>query len=187
MNKGIIDNRFWLRNFVRFNKKLAKIKAGTYQITSNQTLKEILQLVSQGQEYQFSITFVEGSTLKQWLAQLNQHQHIKHTFTQEDVHNQYKEVAEKLNLSIKHPEGLFFPETYAFVNHTTDVEILSRAYKKMQLELELAWSERLGNLPYDSSYQALIMASIIEKESGKHAEHELISSVFIKKRDRISL
>jgi len=184
VNMGVIDNRFWLRNFVRFNKQLAQIKTGTYQITPSQTLKEILQQVSQGKEYQFSITFVEGSTLKQWLAQLNQHPNIQHSFTQFKSSDLYKAVAEKLKLENIHPEGLFFPETYAFVNHTTDVEILSRAYNKMQFELEQSWSERLGGLPYDSPYQALIMASIIEKESGQHAEHELISSVFINRLEK---
>jgi len=181
---GIIDDRFWLRNFVRFNKQYAKIKTGTYQIQRGQSIKEILLRVTQGKEHQFTITFVEGTTLKQWVEQLNQHPNILHTLPNNIAKNWYSEVAFKLNLSIDHPEGLFFPDTYAFVNNTTDIEMLSRAYKKMQMVLKEAWSERLGNLPYSTPYQALIMASIIEKESGKHAEHELISSVFVNRLEK---
>lgn len=181
---GVADNRFWLRNFVRFNKQFAKIKAGTYQVRAKQSIKEILFEVSQGKEHQFSLTFVEGTTLKQWLAQLHQHPNILHTLSEQSVIDSYKEVSSVLNLSVEHPEGLFFPETYAFVNKTTDIEILRRANQKMQFELEKAWSERLGDLPYKTPYQALIMASIIEKESGKHAEHEIISSVFVNRLEK---
>jgi len=177
-DKWIVNN-FWLKIYTKIDTDLAKIKIGTYLITPNTNLLELLAQVVAGKEHQFTITFIEGSTLKQWVEQLNQHRYIKHTFSNELAKNWYSLVASELKLSMKHPEGLFFPDTYSFVNQTTDIEILRRAYQKMEHELEQAWSARLGGLPYETPYQALIMASIIEKESGKHAEHELISSVFV--------
>lgn len=174
---GVIETRFWLRNYVRFYRNAVIIKAGTYQILPSQTLKQILQMVSQGKEHQFTITFIEGSTLKQWLALIRANRHITHTLDPQK--NGYQQVANKLALKQSHPEGLFYPDTYAFTNQTSDVELLTRAYNKMRQELENAWANRDGGLPYDNAYQALTMASIIEKESGRHTEHELIASVFV--------
>jgi len=181
VKQKVIKDRFWLRNYVRMNSSLAQIKAGTYLLEKSDTIKEFLLKVHHGKEHQFSITFIEGSTLKEWLTILRKHPRINHTLTEMGTgyHAQYKEVSEKLELAIEYPEGVFFPETYAFVDQTTDVALLQRANKKMQQELDHAWQNRSENLPYDTAYQALIMASIIEKESGLHTEHELISSVFV--------
>ncbi|WP_206485580.1 endolytic transglycosylase MltG [Thalassotalea sp. G2M2-11] len=174
---GVIEHRFWLRSYVRIYPNLAQIKAGTYQISPKQPLKDVLQMVVNGTEHQFSITFIEGSTLKQWLTLLQNNQHIRHTI--EKSQDIYQTVAQRLDLEHKHPEGLFYPDTYAFTHNTSDIEILQRAYQKMQQELSTAWQNRATGLPYNTPYEALIMASIIEKESGRHAEHEIIASVFI--------
>ncbi len=177
VSQNIIDSRVWLRNYVRIYRDLADIKAGTYQITPEQTLKDILSMVVTGKEYQFTITFIEGSTLKQWFKQLRENTHIKQTIKPNS--NQYQLLAQRLNIEGSNPEGLFYPDTYAFTENTSDIELLTRAYQRMQQELNDAWQSRASGLPYDEPYQALIMASIIEKESGLHAEHELIASVFV--------
>ncbi len=177
--QNIIENRFWLRNYVRLYSEYAQIKAGTYQITQQQSLKKILTMVTSGKEHQFSITFVEGTTLKQWLAQLQSHPHIRQTLKAQSTEESYLAIANRLKLSQQNPEGLFFPETYAFTEQTSDIEILARAQLKMSELLSQLWRERSTGLPYENVYQALIMASIIEKESGRFAEHAIISSVFV--------
>lgn len=172
---GAIESRLWLKSYVRLFPEQGQIKAGTYQITPTMTSKQLLALLRSGKEHQFSITFIEGSTLKEWLLILKTHPHIVHTLISSD----YADVTQQLGLKRKYPEGLFFPDTYLFTANTSDVDILKRAQVKMEALLAQEWPSRDENLPYDSPYQALIMASIIEKESGQHAEHQLISSVFV--------
>ena len=179
VKNNVIANRFWLRNYVRFHRDQAQVKAGTYQLLPSHTLKQILQQVNEGKEFQFNLVFVEGTTLEQWAEQLSSHPNIKQTIKQTSGKSVYTQISQALGLDKQHPEGLFFPDTYAFTHQTSDVAILKRAYAKMQKELEFQWQNRSSGLPYKNIYEALIMASIIEKESGKHAEHELISSVFI--------
>ncbi|NQZ23789.1 MAG: endolytic transglycosylase MltG [Colwellia sp.] len=179
-SKVLIDNawlesRFWLRNFIRLNPKLANIKAGTYQIEKNTTLLSLLEQLVEGKEHQFSVTFIEGSTFQEWLALLKNTDNLVHHLNK----NSIAEISVKLAINHKNPEGLFYPDTYAFTANTSDIDILKRAQQKMSFELDIIWQNRHQNLPYKNKYQALIMASIIEKESGRHAEHGIISSVFI--------
>ncbi|XQW86640.1 endolytic transglycosylase MltG [Thalassotalea piscium] len=172
---GAIDSKIWLKSYVKVFPEKGKIKAGTYQLTPQMSAKEVLALLCSGKEYQFSITFIEGSTFKEWLAIIKEHPHILHTLTTSD----YGSVSSLLALDKPYPEGLFFPDTYLFTEKTSDIEILKRAYEKMKTLLAQEWEARDENLPYDSAYQALIMASIIEKESGQLAEHQIIASVFV--------
>lgn len=175
VTKGWLENRFWLRNYVRIYPELSNLKAGTYLVKQDTSLLQLLTLLVAGNEHQFQITFIEGSTFKEWLAILKQHQNIQHTLTDVEI----SQIAKKLNITQANPEGLFFPDTYAFTDKTTDLSILKRAHLRMKQALENAWRERQQGLPYTNSYQALIMASIIEKESGKHDEQPMISSVFV--------
>lgn len=175
----VIDTRFWLRNFVRFDKSYAMIKAGTYQLSPEQSLSDILSMIVAGNEHQFSITFVEGTTLKQWLTMLSEHPHVKKTLDSNNLSNAYTVVSDLLSLDRSHPEGVFFPDTYKFTNNTKDMELLRRAHFRMQSVLNVEWDNRAAGLPYEHPYQALIMASIIEKESGQHSELAQISSVFV--------
>jgi UPF0755 protein len=175
IKEGWLKNSFWLRNYVRLKPEYANIKAGTYKIDKNSSAQQLLVQLVAGKEHQFSITFIEGTTFKEWLIQLNEMDNIVHTIEQSYV----ADIAEKLNISQKNPEGLFYPETYAFTAGTTDLQLLKRAQHKMSVELDLAWENRAQPLPYKNKYQALIMASIIEKESGQNAEHGIISSVFV--------
>ncbi len=170
-----LNNRFWLRNYVRLKPEYANIKAGTYKVEKGSSIQRLLAQLVTGKEHQFSVTFIEGTTFKEWLIQLNAMENIIHTIKQSSV----AEIAKKLNISQSNPEGLFYPETYAFTAGTTDIQLLKRAQHKMSVELDLAWESRAELLPYENKYQALIMASIIEKESGKNAEHGIISSVFV--------
>ncbi|WP_286268800.1 endolytic transglycosylase MltG [Thalassotalea hakodatensis] len=176
---GIVNQTLWLKVYGKLNPSFTQIKAGNYLIRNDQRLKDILLMVSQGQEHQFNITFVEGSTLAQWLVQIAKHPNITKTLDYQETNSLYQQVASALNLDTTHPEGLFFPETYAFTHKTKDIDLLKRAYQQMQIHLNNAWQQKQGNLPYADSYEALIMASIIEKESGQHSEHQIIASVFV--------
>jgi len=180
MDKGWLQQRFWLRSYAKFNPELSKIKSGTYQVEANTRIIELLKVVVSGKEHQFSITFIEGSTVKQVLAQLALHPHITHQLAGLSL----AAVAEKLSIAQNNPEGWLFPDTYAFTQDTADINIIKRAYEKMQNALNMQWQNRAVDLPYTSPYQALIMASIIEKESGRHAEHPRIASVFVNRLNK---
>ena len=173
--KGLIESPFWLKVYIRFNPEYSQIKAGTYQLTEQLSVITLLEMLVSGYEHQFTVTFIEGSTFKDWLKLLRQHPYIKQTIKPLHVDDTLK----RIGVNQANPEGLFFPDTYAFTANTSDSEILTRAYRRMQVLLEQFWENRSVGLPYKTPYEALIMASIIEKESGKHAEHQLIASVFI--------
>lgn len=178
--KGWIETRFWLRNFIRFNADLAKLKAGSYLIEPNTSLLQLIELIVAGKEHQYQITFVEGSTFKEWLVQLQQAPQLNQTLAQQSI----ADIAKRLGIKEQNPEGLFFPDTYAFTANASDFSILQRAYLKMSQVLTEKWQVRAANLPYKSPYEALIMASIIEKESGEQAEQPLISSVFVNRLNK---
>jgi UPF0755 protein len=175
VKKGWIENRLWLRSYVRLKPQLAKLKAGTYQVSPETTLSELLNKVVDGQEYQFTITFVEGTTFKQWLSLLSSTEQIKQTLSNKSI----AQIAQLLKIDQKNPEGWFYPDTYAFPANTTDIAVLKRAHQRMNKELNALWQQKANNLPYKGPYQALIMASIIEKESSKTTEQPLIASVFM--------
>lgn len=175
VNKGWVANRFWLRSYARLNPDKVKIKAGTYQIMPDITLSGLLEHVSTGKEHQFSVTFIEGSTFKEWLGTLQQQPNLSHHLSTLSV----EEIAKQLSIEQSNPEGWFFPETYAFTQGTYAINVLKRAHASMKQKLEQLWQQRAKGLPYKNSYQALIMASIIEKETGYLAEQPLIASVFI--------
>lgn len=175
VNKGWLDNRFWLRSYARLNPDKVKIKAGTYKIAPEITLSGLVKQVSSGKEHQFTVTFIEGSTFKEWLEKLQQQPNLSDDLSRLSI----EEIAKKLNIEQNNPEGWFFPETYAFTQATSTTDVLKRAHASMKDKLEQLWQQRAQGLPYTSSYQALIMASIIEKETGYLAEQPLIASVFI--------
>jgi UPF0755 protein len=173
--KEWITNRFWLQNYGRIFPQTMNIKAGTYLIAKNTTLSQLLKQLVQGEEYQFSVTFIEGTRFKDAVNLLGQHPHVKHSTKGLKM----SEIAIKLGIQAKNPEGWLFPDTYAFTAGTQDTIILKRAYENMQEKLNSLWQKKADDLPYKTPYQALIMASIIEKETSYIPEQSLISSVFV--------
>jgi UPF0755 protein len=152
----------------------SKLKVGEYELKPGLTIPQILTLFVQGKTRQYSITFPEGWTFKQILQKLNQHPDVKHTL--DGMDNQA--IMAKLNADKKHPEGLFFPDTYFFAKHATDFSVLKKAYDKMQKVLAEEWQHKEPDLPLKDSYQALILASIVEKETAAPSERPLIAGVF---------
>jgi UPF0755 protein len=152
-----------------------KIKAGGYQIVQGDSPLRILRRMAQGDVTSRQITLVEGWNLRQIRAALSQHPDIKQTIqstTDADLRSQ-------VGLDASFTEGLFFPDTYIFPIGTADLEILQRAARAQQSILDRAWAARQDNLPLRSPYQALILGSIIEKETGKAFERARIAGVFI--------
>ncbi|MGV8002535.1 endolytic transglycosylase MltG [Photorhabdus temperata subsp. temperata] len=163
----------WL---LRLEPKLAEFKAGTYQLTPEMTLREMLQLLSSGKEAQFTVRFVEGSRLSDWWEILQQSEYLKHELNNKSA----QELAEILGIKETDTlEGRLYPDTYHYTAGTSDIALLKRAYRQMQMTLEEEWQKRDKNLPYKSAYEMLIMASIIEKETSIEAERTKVASVFI--------
>jgi len=165
-------------SFVLLAKVLNKapyLQAGDYTLNKNVNPYQLLLSLNHGKSTQGGITFIEGKTFKQMRQRLTKNDAIKHTIQNlSDA-----EVMQLVGRGEPHAEGLFFPETFYFDRGTLDTVILKRAYEIMQSKLEKAWQTRASNLPYKSGYEALIMASIIEKETGKASEREMIAGVFI--------
>ena len=164
---------FWLLG--RLTNQATGIQAGTYRLESPITPLQLLKKLNDGDVVPVSVTFVEGTTFVEMRARLAKTENVKTTLAGLSDAN----VLQRIGATETHPEGLFFPDTYRFSAGTTDLEILKKSYQAMQKKLAEAWAMRDADLPYATPYEALIMASIIEKETGKAEERPLIGSVFI--------
>lgn len=170
-------NLYWFK-IITYEKQIAhKLKAGEYELSKGLTTPQLLMLFVEGKTRQYSITFPEGWTFKQIRQKITADPYLKQTLTGVDDET----LMAKLNADYKHPEGLFFPDTYFFDKNTSDFTLLKRAYKKMQRVLQKQWQAKEEDLPLENPYQALILASIIEKETGLASERTLISGVFTRR------
>lgn len=167
----------YLYFYGRAQNKAHLIKAGEYTIEPNTTLPELLDQLVAGKVIQYSFTIIEGMTSQQLIDTIAADERFEKTLTD----TQLSTVMKALGLAKNHGEGEFQPETYNFTAGTTDVEMLKRAHAMMTATLELAWQNKANNLPYKTPYEALIMASIIEKESGIAQERPQISGVFVRR------
>ncbi len=161
--------------YARYQKKAHLIKTGKYLIPVGTTPQQLLDILIAGKSIAYKLTLLEGWNFRQMMAAIHEHPKIVHTLT-DNAH-----IMEKLGKGRQHPEGRFFPDTYHFPEGTTDVEFLQRAYHLMTLKLEEAWQHRQADLPLKTAYDALILASIIEKETGKFDEYPIVSGVFIRR------
>lgn len=175
VEQGILRESWSFILLVRGFGRAGEVKAGNYLIENGITPYDLFVLLTNGNTTQSSITFIEGWTFSQMRAALNKNETIKHVtiaYTNEQIMSQ-------IGADASLPEGLFFPDTYYFSRGMSDQDILKRAYRAMQTKLGMAWQLRDAGLPYATPYQALIMASIIEKETGKASERSRIASVFL--------
>jgi len=154
-----------------------RVRAGEYQIESGMTADDLLEKFTQGSAIQYSFTVIEGWSFRQMLAALAEDPVIEHTL--QGKSNQ--EIMALIGHPELHPEGMFFPDTYRFPKGTSDLDFLQRAFQVMQSHLTREWDQRDVDLPLESKYEALILASIIEKETGAGFERPLISGVFIRR------
>lgn len=155
--------------------RAADIKAGSYQIVQGITPMQLLDKLTQGDVTQAAVVFVEGKTFTQIRAVLDAHPEVTH----DSAALSDREILARIGAAEAHPEGLFFPDTYVFDKNSSDLDVLRRAYRTMQARLAAEWQGRDPNLPYASPYEALIMASIVEKETGQPADRPKVAAVFV--------
>ncbi|MNH16596.1 putative aminodeoxychorismate lyase [compost metagenome] len=153
------------------------LHTGEYRMTPGMTVRELFEVWRRGDVVQYSLTLVEGWNFRQVRSALAKHEKIKQTLDGlSDA-----EVMDKLGHPGVFPEGRFFPDTYRFVRGMTDVEFLQQAYARLDEVLAKEWAERPADLPYRDPYQALIMASLVEKETGVPQERGQIAGVFVRR------
>jgi len=178
LNDAIITDLTWWKPLGKLHPELTSIKSGTYQFQEGFTLEDILITLTQGNEYQFKVTFVEGSTFKEWIEIINNAEMLKPLTKSES------EILSSLASPHAKLEGLLFPETYHYSANMSAFQIIRKAYNHQQQVLDKLWAERDKNLPLKSPYEALILASIVEKESGLSADRDKIASVFVNRLRR---
>jgi UPF0755 protein len=170
---GIRVRRYEFEILARFAGRARDVKAGNYQLSQPVTPMELLDKLTRGDVTQAEVRLIEGWTFAQLRGALDASPHLRHDTTGlEDA-----QVLARLQIAEQHPEGLFFPDTYLFAKGSSDAAVLRRAYRAMQRHLKEEWDARLPAVPYRTPYDALIMASIIEKETGRGSERELIGGV----------
>ena len=175
VEQQVLGNPWAFIVLAKLLQKEQNLKAGEYTLNKNITPYQLLLSLNHGKATQGSITFIEGKTFKQMREKIAKNDAIKNT-TQElsDA-----KIMQLIGKGEAHAEGLFFPDTFYFDRGTLDTILLKRAYDSMQAKLNQAWNNRAPNLPYKNSYEALIMASIVEKETGKASERPMIAGVFL--------
>jgi len=164
---------FWL--LARALGRASQLQAGTYRLERPVTPLELLDKLASGDVLPIEVAFVEGTTFRQWRDVLARHPHVKPTLAGLSE----AQVREAIGVEEPALEGLFFPDTYRFVAGTSDAEILKRAYLAMKRRLAQAWENRAPDLPLATPYEALILASIVEKETGQRGERPVVASVFV--------
>ena len=159
----------------RLNKAETGIKAGSYAIDRGISAQQLLEKLTRGQVSLGELTLVEGWTFRQWRNRLDQHPDLRH-----DTRGLPEaEILAKLGIAAPRLEGLLFPDTYLFDKQSSDLDLLARAYRTQQRRLEAAWAQRADGLPYKTPYEALIMASIVEKETGRESDRTMVAAVFV--------
>ncbi len=153
------------------------IRVGEYQLDSDATPRRLIELLMSGKVIHYQLTFPEGINFREWLSLLA----MQSKLTQDLQGLDAQELLRQLGLDLDHPEGWFFPDTYSYSVGDSDRDILLRAHDQMREVLDDEWRSREDGLPYKSSYEALILASIVEKETGVGSERSQIAGVFIRR------
>ncbi len=174
---GVIKDAFWLRVYWRFNLPRQPLHSGEYRMQPGMTVDDLIDLWKRGEMVQYSLTLVEGWNFHQVRAALAKAEKLEKTL--DGLSD--SDVMDKLGHKGVFPEGRFFPDTYRFVRGTTDGELLKKAYDRLDEVLAAEWAQRAADVPYTDPYQALIMASLVEKETGVPQERGQIAGVFVRR------
>lgn len=174
---GVIHGAFWLRLYWRFNLAEQPLHSGEYRMTPGMDVEALFEAWKRREVVQYNLTLVEGWNFRQVRAALTAQAKLGQTLAGLSD--------SELMASIGHPdvfpEGRFFPDTYRYVRGMTDAELLKQAYSRLEDVLEEEWSQRASSVPYVDPYQALIMASLVEKETGVPHERGQIAGVFVRR------
>jgi len=171
----LLEHPRYLRIWGRLTGTATRLQAGEYVFQPGQAIADLIDDMVAGRVKQYAFTVVEGWTFREFLNALAAHEAVEHTLKDVD----YDHVMSVLGYADQHPEGRFFPDTYFIHKKTIDTALLQRAYARMDSYLHTLWSERDHDLPFKTPYEALIMASIVEKESARPEERPIIAGVFI--------
>jgi UPF0755 protein len=172
--KAGVDMPDWAFEAVaRVAAKPTDIKAGTYELRAGATPLDLLGKLVRGEFALAEVKLIEGWTFRQIRAALDGHAKIRH----ETAGLSDPDVLRRLDLPIPHPEGWFFPDTYVFPRGASDIDILKQAYRAMEKRLSAAWAQRPPDAPLGSPYEALILASIVEKETGRPDDRAMVAAV----------
>ncbi|WP_118846100.1 endolytic transglycosylase MltG [Haemophilus haemolyticus] len=178
----LIDDGKLLPYLLKLKPELNKIKAGTYSLENVKTVQDLLDLLNSGKEVQFNVKWIEGKTFKDWRKDLENAPHLVQTLkdkSNEEIFTLLDLPDVGQNLELKNAEGWLYPDTYNYTPKSTDLELLKRSAERMKKALNKAWNERDEDLPLANPYEMLILASIVEKETGVAAERAKVASVFI--------
>lgn len=177
---GMLSDARFLQWYGRYTGQASKIRAGEYLLGDGLVPDALLALLVSGKAVTHALTLLEGWNISQVRTAVATHEALQDTLGEADD----QELMRRLGRPGEHPEGRFFPDTYHFQRNTTDIEFLRRALSKMDEELDAAWSQRASDLPLDNPYQALILASIVEKETGQASERSQIAGVFTRRLNK---
>lgn len=178
--EGIISNGELLRLYARWSGQASRIHAGEYRIMPGTTPLDLLEQFTSGDVKLYSFTIVEGWNHRELLRALQAHPEIEATMSEED----WAPLLDSLGVDVDWPEGLFLPETYRFPRGATDRSLLTEAYRLMTHTLAEEWQQRSPESPVSSEYEALILASIVEKETARADERERIAGVFARRLEK---
>jgi UPF0755 protein len=175
--RGWISSALALRIYGRLTSGQGSVKAGEYLVSADMTPRSLLNLLRSGQVIQHRFTIIEGWTFARIRQALAEERNL-----QQSLGNLPAEtIMDRLGIDARHPEGYFFPDTYQFAKGTSDFSILVQSYLRMTAILAQEWRLHSPDLPYQSAYEALIMASIVEKETGLEADRTKIAAVFVRR------
>jgi UPF0755 protein len=179
-DRGWIPSRFLFTIHAYETEQQNALKAGEYAIEAGMTPPQVLALLASGKSIQFPVTFVPGMTFRDALAAIDDAAVFELTLAGlSDA-----ELAAQLGIDDGHPEGWLYPDTYLFERGTTDAVILARAHERMRGVLDEEWAGRSADLPVETPYEALILASIVEKETGRSGERARIAGVFTRRLEQ---
>jgi len=178
--EGVLREAFLLRLYWRFNLAGQALQSGEYRLAPGMRAADLLDLWRRGEVVQYSVTLVDGWTFRQVRAALARQAKLEQTLPSLTD----EEVMALLGQPGMHPEGRFYPDTYNFVRGTRDIDLLKQARQRLDKVLDEEWQKRADSLPYRDAYDALIMASLVEKETGVPAERQRIAGVFVRRLQR---
>jgi UPF0755 protein len=172
---GVPVNPILFSTLARVTGKAGRIKAGSYELKPGTSPRALVDQLVRGEFAQESLTIIEGWTFRQMRQAVAASKSLKH----DTDHLSDRELMARISTEFKSPEGLFFPDTYLFAKGSSDLQIYKQAHELLMNRLAAAWEKRDASLPYKTPYEALIMASIVEKETGQKSERSMIAGVFV--------
>jgi UPF0755 protein len=177
---GFIKDSLWMRIYGRLNPEQMRLKTGEYEFADGMSRLDIIRQMASGDTKQWQIQFIEGWTFRDMRRAIADNQRLERV-TSDWTDDQ---IMAAVGAEGSHPEGRFFPDTYLYTSLETDLDLYKRAFSRMERVLAEEWENRSEDLPYDNAYQALIMASIVERETGAPHERDHVAGVFVRRLDK---